>query len=86
MQKEIDGQAEDGASSEEQSTRLWLPPYFGECVCVYITMLPLYLQGDKMEDQEEQLVLMVKETNVPQTNPYNLSTNSSKLTEEVPVS
>ena len=37
-----------------------------------------------MEDQEEQLVLMVKETDVPQTNPYNLSTNSSKLTLEVP--
>ena len=41
-------------------------------------------QGDKMEDQEEQLVLMVKETDVPQTNPYNLPTNSSKLTLEVP--
>ena len=37
-----------------------------------------------MEDQEEQLVLMVKETDVPQTNPYNLSTNSSTPTEEVP--
>ena len=41
-------------------------------------------QGEHMEDQEEQLVLMVKETDVPQTNPYNLSTNSSTLTEEVP--
>ena len=37
-----------------------------------------------MEDQEEQLVLMVKETDVPQTNPNNLSTNSSKLKLEVP--
>jgi len=32
-----------------------------------------------MEDQEEQLVLMVKETDVPLPNPYNLSTNSSAL-------
>ena len=37
-----------------------------------------------MEDQEEQLVLMVKETDVPQTNLHNLSTNSSTFTEEVP--
>ena len=49
-----------------------------------VNILPPYLQGDKMEDQEEQLVLMVKETDVPQTNPYNLSTNSSTSTEEVP--
>ena len=77
MQKEMDGQAEDSASSEEQGTKLWLPPYFGECVCVSSKHTPPYLQGDKMEDQEEQLVLMVKETDVPQTNPYNLSTNSS---------
>ena len=39
-----------------------------------------------MEDQEEQLVLMVKETDAPLTNPYNLSTGSSTLTEEVPES
>ena len=32
-----------------------------------------------MEDQEEQIVRMVKETDVPLTNPYNLSTNSSAL-------
>ena len=32
-----------------------------------------------MEDQEEQLVLMVKETDVPLPNPYNLSTKSSAL-------
>ena len=49
-----------------------------------VNMQPPYLQGDKMEDQEEQLVLMVKETDVPQTNPNNLSTNSSKLKLEVP--
>mgnify|MGYP007027147998 FL=1 len=49
-----------------------------------VNIQPPYLQGDKMEDQEEQLVLMVKETDVPQTNPYNLSTNSSTSTEEVP--
>ena len=33
-----------------------------------------------MEDQEEQLVLMVKETEVPLPNPYNLSINSFALT------
>ena len=49
-----------------------------------VNIQPPYLQGDKMEDQEEQLVLMVKETDVPQTNPNNLSTNSSKLKLEVP--
>jgi len=32
-----------------------------------------------MEGQEEQLVLMVKETDVLLPNPYNLSTNSSAL-------
>ena len=31
------------------------------------------------EDQEEQLVLIVKETDVPLPNPYNLSTKSSAL-------
>ena len=31
------------------------------------------------EDQEEQLVLIVKETDVPLPNPYNLLTNSSAL-------
>ena len=31
------------------------------------------------EDQEEQLVLIVKETDVPLPNPYNLPTNSSAL-------
>ena len=30
-----------------------------------VNIQPPYLQGDKMEDQEEQLVLMVKETDVP---------------------
>ena len=48
-----------------------------------VNIQPPYLQGDKMEDQEEQLVLMVKETDVPQTNPYNLSTNTSKLKLEI---
>ena len=51
-----------------------------------VNIQPPYLQGDKMEDQEEQLVLMVKETDVPQTNLHNLSTNSSTFTEEVPES
>ena len=32
-----------------------------------------------MEEQEEQLVQMVKETNVPLPNPHNLPTNSSAL-------
>ena len=32
-----------------------------------------------MEDQEEQLVLMVKETDVPPIHPYNLPTNSCVL-------
>ena len=36
-------------------------------------------QGEHMEDQEEQIVKMVKETDVPLTNPYNLSTISSPL-------
>ena len=36
-------------------------------------------QGERMEDQEEQIVRMVKETDVPLTNPYNLSTISSPL-------
>ena len=36
-------------------------------------------QGEHIEDQKEQLVLMVKEIDVTLPNPYNLPTNSSAL-------
>ena len=36
-------------------------------------------QGDMMKEQEEQLVQMVKETDVPLPNPHNLPTNSSAV-------